>query len=404
MIKGDKMDKINEVLTRRVATIYPSKKSLEKVLRSGKKIRLYLGIDPTAVNLHLGHLIPLRILEAFGRLGHEAIFLFGTGTVLVGDPSERESGRKLITEAEVKKNVQTWKDQIRPVIDLKYIKFRSNADWLTKLTLKDIIKIGSKISAVQLFKRDSFTRRIRAGDTVWYHETMYPLLQGYDSVVMDVDLEIGGTDQMFNMLIGRELQKKFRDKEKYVMTMKMLSGSDGKTMSKTSGNTINLLASPQDKFGQAMRIIDEMIFEYFKLVTDLPLTEIKQLEKNLQSGQVQPMNLKKRLAFEIVKMYHGEKAAAAALKEFEQVFQKNKNPKKMPIFKTSQARWGIIDFLITSKLAPSRSEAKRLIKQNAVEIESKKITNPNLKLRIDNNQVVRVGKRRFKKIKIIQNP
>ncbi|MFC1790687.1 tyrosine--tRNA ligase, partial [Patescibacteria group bacterium] len=313
------MDKIDEILTRRVAKIYPSKKALEKKLRSGKKIRLYLGIDPTSTNLHLGHLIPLRILEAFGQLGHEAIFLFGTGTVLVGDPSERDSGRKLITEKEIKKNVTNWKEQIKPAIDLKQLKFKSNADWLTKLSLKDLIKIGSKISAVQLFKRDSFTRRIKAGNTVWYHETMYPLLQGYDSVAMDVDLEIGGTDQMFNMLIGRELQKKFRNKEKYVLTVQMLPGSDGKTMSKTSGNTINLLDSPKDKYGKAMSIVDEAIIQYFEFITDLPLEVIKEFRRNLKSGKTHPMELKKRLAFEIVKMYHGYEAAQQAQSEFELV-------------------------------------------------------------------------------------
>lgn len=394
------MDKIDEVLTRRVAKIYPNKKALERVLRSGKKIRLYLGIDPTSVNLHLGHLIPLKVLEAFANLGHEAIFLFGTGTVLVGDPSEREAGRRLITEKEVQKNIATWKKQISPVINLKKMKFKYNGDWLTKLTLKEIITIASKVSAVQLFKRESFTRRIKKGDAVWYHETMYPLLQGYDSVAMDVDLEIGGTDQTFNMLIGRELQRKINDKEKFVLTVEMLYGTDGKTMSKTSGNTINLLDRPKDKFGKAMSIIDEMITHYFEFVTEVPTAMINDYKRGLKSGELHPMELKKKLAFEIVKSYHSEKEAQKAKEEFERVFQKRKRPQKIPFFKTKRREWGIIDLLVETQLAPSRSEAKRLIKQGAVKVNEARIKSIELRIKVKNGAVVRVGKRKFIKISL----
>lgn len=276
------MDKIEEVLTRRVEKIYPSKEALEKVLRSGKKLRLYLGIDPTAVKLHLGHTVPLRTLQEFANLGHETILLFGTGTVLVGDPSQRATGRKLITEKEINKNIKTWKDQVKPIIDFEKVKIKYNGDWLTKLTLKDIIKIGSKISSVKLFKRDNFTRRIKSGDTVWWHETMYPLLQGYDSVVMNVDLEIGGTDQTFNMLIGRELQRKMNKKEKFVLTVKMIAGTDGKPMSKTSNNCIWLIDNPKDMFGKIMNISDDLIGDYFEFFTDIPMEKVAVIKEKIK--------------------------------------------------------------------------------------------------------------------------
>ncbi|MCG2692026.1 tyrosine--tRNA ligase, partial [Microgenomates group bacterium] len=220
---------IDEVLTRGVEQILPSKEGLKKLMQT-KKIRLYLGIDPTAKGLHLGHTVPLRKLQQFADLGHEVILLFGTGTVLVGDPSGRDKGRKLITQKEIEENIKTWKKQVSPILNFKKIKLKQNGDWLLKLSLKELIQIASKISAIQLFKREMFQRRLKLGDTVWYHETLYPLLQGYDSVVMDVDLEIGGTDQTFNMLIGRELQQKINHKEKYVLAGKMIMGTDGQPM------------------------------------------------------------------------------------------------------------------------------------------------------------------------------
>ncbi|OGD58976.1 tyrosine--tRNA ligase, partial [Candidatus Beckwithbacteria bacterium RIFCSPLOWO2_02_FULL_47_23] len=258
---------IDEVLTRGVEQILPSREGL-KQLMAKKKIKLYLGIDPTATNLHLGHTVMLRKLQQFADLGHEAILLFGTGTVLVGDPSQRATGRKLITQAEIDKNVATWKDQVKPIIDFNKVKIMYNAEWLLKLNLRDIIKIASHISAVQLFKREMFQRRLKQGDTVWYHETMYPLLQGYDSVVMDVDLELGGTDQTFNMLVGRELQQKINGREKFVLAGKMIMGTDGQPMSKTSGNCIWLTDSAQDMFAKLMAVRDELMPDYFEFFTD----------------------------------------------------------------------------------------------------------------------------------------
>ena len=205
---------MDSIYSRRVAKILPDPNGL-KELADQRKLRVYLGIDPTGGQLHIGHAIGIKKLMEFANAGHESILLFGTGTVLVGDPSERDTGRKTTTQVEIESNIATWKEQVAPIVDFDKVQIRQNGDWITKMTIKDIIELGSHISATQLFKRESFTRRIGAGDTVWYHETMYPLLQGYDSVVMDVDLEIGGTDQEFNMLMGRELQKKINNKEKF---------------------------------------------------------------------------------------------------------------------------------------------------------------------------------------------
>src|SRR3990167_6579044 len=233
----NKMIKIGDLLTRRVDKILPNREGLEKLI-SERKIRLYQGFDPTGMKLNLGHSVGLRKLMEFAEAGHEVIFLFGTGTVLVGDPSQRDSARKLITQEEIEENIKDWKRQAEKIVDFDKVTVKQNGDWLVPLTLKGIINIASNISAVQLFKREMFQRRLEKGDTVWYHETMYPLLQGYDSVAMDVDLEIGGTDQEFNMLIGRELQRKMNSREKFVLTTPMILGIDGGQMSKTTGNCV----------------------------------------------------------------------------------------------------------------------------------------------------------------------
>ncbi|MCR4263632.1 MAG: tyrosine--tRNA ligase, partial [Candidatus Roizmanbacteria bacterium] len=239
-----------ELLSRGVDTIYPNREMLESRISTGKPIRVYIGVDPTGHKLHIGHSIGLSKLQQFADTGHEAILLFGTGTVLVGDPSQRSEARKRITKEEIDENIKTWKKQVSSIIDFDKVKIVRNSDWLLKLGLVDIINIMSNISATQLFKRENFQKRIERGDTVWSHETLYPLLQGYDSVAMDVDLEIGGTDQTFNMLVGRELMQKMRGKEKFVLTTPMILGTDGQQMSKSTGNCVWLDDSPQDMYGK----------------------------------------------------------------------------------------------------------------------------------------------------------
>lgn len=367
------MFSIDDVLTRGVKQILPSYDGLKKLMQS-KKIRLYLGIDPTATGLHLGHTVMLRKLQQFADLGHEAILLFGTGTVLVGDPSQRDTGRKLITQKEINANIKTWKDQVKPIIDFNQVKIKFNGDWLLKLGLKELIGIASKISAIQLFKREMFTRRLKAGDTVWYHETLYPLLQGYDSVAMDVDLELGGTDQTFNMLIGRELQEKINHREKFVLAGKMIMGTDGQPMSKTSGNCIWLTDSAEDMFAKLMAVRDELMPQYFEFFTD----------KDCPEGE--PLAVKKQLALAITQQYHGLIKAQTAQAHFEQTFQN-----KAPEFKQ---KIKLLDNLIKTiaQITGSNSEAKRLISQGAVDINGVKA---DLETPIKPGDKIKVGKTKF---------
>lgn len=366
-----------------------------------KKIRLYLGIDPTGSRLHLGHTIALRKLQQFAELGHEAILLIGTGTVLVGDPSQRSSGRPKITQEEIDENIKTWKQQAGKIIDFSKVQVKYNGEWLTKLSLKDLIEIASHIGAVQLFKREMFERRIEAGDYVGYHETLYPILQGYDSVVMDVDLEIGGTDQTFNMLIGRELQQKMNGREKYVLTVPMILGLDGKQMSKTSENCVWLDDDAQDMFGKIMSMHDNQIFIYMELVTDMPMAEIQLIKNRMQLNEMSHLYAKKRLAWEIVKTYHNEEAATKAKSEFESVFQKRGSPSDAPEISVVPGDLDIPRILMENKLIKSVSEAKRLLRQGAIEVDGKVISEPVVKRGPRQKILIKVGKHRFLRISTI---
>jgi tyrosyl-tRNA synthetase len=385
---------VEAILTRRVEKILPSKAKLSKLIRK-RKIRLYQGFDPTG-SLHLGHTIGLRKLMEFANLGHEVIFLFGTGTVLVGDPSQRETARKQISQEDIEENIKNWKRQVEPIVDFNKIKIKQNADWLLKLTLKDIINITSNISAVQLFKRDMFQKRLAKGDTVWFHETMYPLLQGYDSIVMDVDLEIGGTDQEFNMLIGRELMHKMKNKEKFVLTVPMILGTDAKPMSKTSGNCVWLDDSPEDMFGKLMRIPDEQIFPYMKLLTDISLEEISNLPDS-------PLENKKCLALDITSQFHGKVKARNALTHFETTVQKRGVPEIIETFEIEKGSHTLLEICKAASLRVSGSKIKRTIIQGGVEWSGQKVTNPNQILEVKGREVLKFGKRVFRKA-IIKNP
>lgn len=385
-----KSQKIEKVLTRAVDEIIPSKDELRKLIEK-KKIRLYLGIDPTATRLHLGHTINLRKLQEFADLGHEAILVIGTGTVLTGDPSLRKEARKKITKKEVKENIKTWKKQASKIIDFSKVKIKYNGDWLLKLKLEDINNIASNITAIKLFQRDSFQRRIEKGDDVWSNETMYPLLQGYDSVYLNVDLEIGGTDQIFNMLIGRDLQKKINNREKFVLTSPMIVGTDSNQMSKTSGNCIWIEDSPKEKYGKIMSIPDNLIGSYFELLTNFSFKDLSFLS---------PRDAKAKLAKEIVRMYHGEKKAEDAEKEFNKIFRNKELPSDIPEIKLPEAgpRVNILDLLLKTKLVSSKSDARRLVEQGAVKIDNKIQKDWQAKIKTKSGLVIQIGKRRFVKI------
>ena len=388
---------IEEVLTRGVEQILPEKESLKQLMKK-KRIRLYLGIDPTFPQLHLGHAIPLRKLKEFQDLGHEAILLFGTFTARIGDPSERGEKRKPLTPAQIEKNMKTYKDQASKILDFSKVKIKGNADWLEKLNFNDLVQIASHFTISRLLERDMFQKRIKAGGEVWLNELMYPLMQGYDSVAMDVDLEIGSSDQLFNMFVGRKLQKIFRGKEKFVLTTPMLLGLDGRKMSKTYRNTVNIGDPPNEMYGKLMSLKDDLIPDYFKLCTNLSLAEIKEIEEKLKRKEINPRDTKAKLAKEIVRIYHGEKDAIKAEKEFEMVFKEKKLPTEIPTFSIKKENLNVLDLLAKTKLASSKSEAKRLILQRGVKIDGEIQGDWRKLVEIKKGMIIQVGKRKFLKL------
>lgn len=397
------MDKIDEVLTRGVEKIYPSKAALEKILRSGKKLRLYQGFDPSMPNLTIGHLVGILKLKKFQDLGHEVIFLVGDFTGMIGDPTDKSSARQTLSRKQVLENWKNWKKQAGRVLDFKGknpVKIMFNSQWLDKVTFKDLIEVTANFTVQQMIERDFFQRRIKERKPIFLHEFLYPVAQAIDCIQMNVDLEIGGTDQTFNMLAGRTLMKALKSREKFVLTTKLLVDSKGEKVGKTAGNALFLNASPKDMYGGIMSFPDETILSGFELLTEVPLEKIKKLEREFKKGKINPMDLKKQLAFEIVKMYHSEKAAKQSQQEFERVFQKRKTPVKVEKLRIKNKELNIIDLLMQSKLVQSRSEAKRLIEQGGVEIDRNKVTGHRSQVIVKDDMILRVGKRRFAKLVI----
>ena len=400
---------IDKVLTRRVEKIYPSKEALKKLLLSGKKIRLYQGFDPSSPNLHFGHLVGLLKLKEFQQLGHEVIFLIGDFTGMIGDPTGKLKTRKVLTRNQVQKNTETYKNQAKKLLDFEGknpVKLKFNYDWNSKLSSIDILQLTRQITVRQLLERDMFKKRLAKGREISVEEYLYPLFQAYDSLAMDVDLEIGGSDQMFNMLVGRDLIKKVKNKEKFVLTTKLITDDKGNKIGKTEDNVINIASSPNEFFSQIMSIADEAIIPGLELITELPLSEIENIKKALKAGK-NPMESKKRLAWELTKMLNNKKSADKAQSEFEKVHQQNKTPTNMPTFplsKLSKNPINPIDLLVETGLAPSRAEAKRLIQQNAITHYPSSITHPlpithhSSSINIEPGSILKVGKRKWLKI------
>ena len=379
---------IGDTLSKQVEEILPSKKGLESLMKK-RKIRLYLGVDPTGVNLHLGHAVVLRKLRQFQELGHEVILLFGTFTGLIGDPSGRDKAREPLSLAQIQKNMVTYKKQAGKILDLSKTKIKCNGDWLSKLKPEEFLKIASCFTASQLLERDMFQKRMKKGEEVWVNELLYPLLQGYDSVAMDVDLEVGGTDQMFNMLIGRRLQKLYNDKEKYILTTPLLLGLDGRKMSKSYGNTVNILDSAQEMYGKLMSLRDDLIPQYFELCCEVPPQEIEGLS---------PRDAKEKLAREIVTLFHGKVLAEKVAREFKQVFREKKNPSFIPEIRIAKTSLTLAELVLEAGFASSKSAARRLIEQGGIKIDKKVEDDPNSLVQLKKGMVLQAGKRRFVRI------
>lgn len=381
----------SELLTRAVAKVIPQKLAEEK-LAAGKPIRMYWGIDPTGTKIHLGHTVPLRKMKAFAEAGHEVIMLIGSFTGMIGDPSDRDGMRQPLTKEQVEKNFQTYKDQAAKILDFSKVKIRYNHEWLEKLTYADIVQHASHFTVQQMMERDMFHKRWEEEKPIGSHEFLYPLMVGYDSVVLDVDCELGGTDQEFNMLAGRTLQKAYGKRDKFIMTMKLLLGTDGRKMSKTYDNCVYIDDAPNDMYGKILSIKDDLIFDYFEFCTDVPLQEIKAMAAAMKKG-TNPKELKMRLAKEIVTMYHGASAAAEAESQFTKVFADKGVPDDMPELKVKKGMF-LVDALMEAKVVASKSEARRLIEQKAVHVNDEVVTAIDA---VVEKGIVKVGKRRFVK-------
>lgn len=385
-------DKIAELLERGVAEIV-GQEDLEKKLQSGKQLRIKLGIDPTSPNIHLGRSVPLLKLRDFQNLGHKIVFIIGDFTGVIGDTSDKDSERPMLTSETIKKNLKTYIDQASKIIDIKKAEINYNSIWLKKLTYAEIGTQADAFSLHEFISRENIAKRLDAGKRISLRELLYPLMQGYDSVQVKSDVEIGGTDQRFNILAGRQLQKLYKQEPQNVITNPLIEGLDGRKMSSSYGNTVNLFDAPNDMYGKLMSLKDEFIIPYFILTTRMDLEEIKTCEKELMLG-TNPRDIKMKLAFEITKMYHTEKDAQAAQDYFVNTFTKKEIPDEMPTFKMVQR--DVISVLVESGLTTSKSEARRAVEQKGVKINGEVVDD--VKTELKPSDILQKGKIHFLRV------
>lgn len=396
--------KIDELLSRSVSSVFPSKDDLKKILLSGKRLKVYLGADATGSQLHIGHATNLILLERLRQLGHEIIILFGDFTAMIGDPTGKEAARIQLTEDQVLKNIASWEEQVAKVIDFKDKKNKpivvKNSKWLSKLSFADVVKLASHFTVQQMIERDMFEKRLQEKKPIYLHEFFYPLMQGFDSVALDVDLEIGGNDQTFNMLAGRILQKNYNHREKFVIATTLLVDpkTNKKLMNKSDGKYIALNDSATDMFGKTMALPDSSLIQVFIDCTYVPIMEIKKIEQELISG-TNPKDIKIRLAKELVTMYHSKSEADQAEINFNNTFKKGEIPQDAKSVEVEKGS-ALADILLHEKIVESKGELRRLIDANAVtEIETDAVIS-DFNFKIERNISFRIGKKRFIKINI----
>ncbi len=406
MEEEKKKKEIKEVFSRFIEKIYPSEKEMETILLSRKKLRVYYGIDPTGPHLHLGHSLQILLLKRFQNWGHKVILLIGDFTAQIGDPTGKLSTRRVLTEREVKSNYKNYKKQVEKILNFEgknKAEIRFNSEWYKKFSFKDGISLMTKITYSQLIKRSMFQRRIQEKKEIYFHELIYPLLQGYDSVALKADVEIGGNDQTFNMLIGRDLVKEYQKREKFVIATKLLENpkTKKKLMSKSEGGIIALDEKPLEMYGKIMALSDEVIIPLLTLCTEVPLSIVKEYEREMRQGRINPRNVKAFVAREIVKMYHGERKAIESEREFEKIFRKKEIPQKIEEIKLKRKKVPVLNFLLSLGLVSSKSEAKRLILQKGVKINGRELTDWKTNILPEDKMIVQVGKRKFKRVRII---
>lgn len=394
------MDQIEELITRRVQQVLPTREGLEALLRSGKKIKLYQGFDPSSPNLHIGHLVGLLQLKMFQDLGHEVIFLIGDFTGMIGDPTDKSATRAKLTREQVMENAKTYKEQAGRILRFEgenAATMKFNSEWLDKLTFAELIELSSNFTIQQFSERDMFQERLKNNKPIFLHEFLYPLMVTYDAIAMQVDLELGGNDQLFNMSVGRPLVKTMTGKDKFVMTTKLLTDGDGRKIGKTTGNAINLFGDAGDLFGAIMSQPDSIIIPGFEMATTLPHDEIERIKSQVNE---EPMRLKKRLAFEVVKLCQGEDMAMSAQSHFESVFQGQGSTDSINEIMVDACEGTVLSILETLKLGDSNADRKRLLRDGAVSINDAKITDPNAPYAPNDGDIIKYGKHAFYKISL----
>ena len=379
------------------------RKKLEKSKKENRPLRIKAGFDPTSPDLHLGHTVLLMKMKQFQELGHQVIFLIGDFTAMIGDPTGRSSVRKALTKEEVMENAKTYKEQVFKVLDPEKTIIEFNSKWFHKMNTEDVIRLTAKYTVARMLERDDFKKRYEQGIPIYIHEFIYPLMQGYDSVALKADVELGGTDQKFNLLVARDIQREYGQEPEVIMMLPILVGLDGvQKMSKSLGNYVGITESPNVMYGKLMSISDELMWKYYELLSELPMEEIEKKRKLVEKGEYHPKRAKMDLAFEIVARYHGKEAAKKAEEEFERVFKMKQLPEEMEEYTvvTDTPNIKLINILTATRMAKSNAEAKRLIAQGGVKWDGEKITDINATIKCDDKEhILKVGKKKFCKVK-----
>jgi len=384
-----------QILKRNVVDLVDEEELLDKLKRK-KRLRVKLGVDPSRPDLHLGHAVVLFKLKQFQELGHQVVLIIGDFTAQIGDPSGRDSTRPMLSEEEVKQNAKTYQEQAFKILDREKTEVHFNSEWLGKMSFADVIKLASKYTVARMLERDDFAKRYKENVPISIAEFLYPLAQAQDSVAIEADVELGGTDQYFNLLVGRHIQQQVGQEPQIVMTMPIIEGTDGKLkMSKSYGNYIAFNDPPSEMFGKLMSIPDWLIVKYMRLLTNISEEEIEEYERSMKEGKINPRDVKMRLAFEITKFFHGEDEAKQAQEGFVKVFSKRELPEDMPTVHLDTDGVELVELLVKLNVAESRSEAKRLIQQGGVKLDGEKITDIHAQITLDSEKILKVGKRHF---------
>jgi tyrosyl-tRNA synthetase len=405
------VEQLNEVkrqmaiYTQGVQEIIPTEeleKKLAKSVLDNRPLKIKLGLDPSAPDVHLGHTVVLNKIRQFQENGHTIQLIIGDFTGKIGDPTGKSVARKQLSDEEVKHNAKTYFDQFAKIMDMTKVELHYNSTWLSKLNFEDVIQLAGKITVARLLERDDFEERIATGKPISLHEFFYPLMQGFDSVELESDIELGGTDQHFNILMGRHFQEKFGKEKQVALLMPLLEGLDGvEKMSKSKKNYIGIDESPQEMYGKVMSIPDDLMLKYYELVTDFTPTQMERLKEELEAGKIHPRDAKMLLGKTIVRMYHGGEAAEKAEQQFISVFQQGTLPDEIPVMEwTGELQIPIVDLLVNLNLLNSKSEARRMIDNKGVKINGEKIKDNQLQVSITDGLIVQVGKRKFVKLRI----